>query len=130
ALDGFLHTEDGVNLLAGYKRAVNILKAETKKAPGEDYHLNADLGLMTLPEEQKLAAALRTVEGAVDTALSSENFHAAMQQLAHLRAPVDNFFDKVLVNDADPAVRLNRLRLLADVRDTANRVADFSLIAG
>jgi glycyl-tRNA synthetase beta chain len=130
ALDGFLHTEDGASLLAGYKRATNILKAEAKKAPGEDYRLNPDLGLMTLPEEQALAAALRTVEGGVDQALEAEDFDGAMRRLSHLRAPVDRFFDKVLVNDADPAVRLNRLRLLADVRDTANRVADFSLVSG
>jgi glycyl-tRNA synthetase beta chain len=130
ALDSFLHTDDGASLLAGYKRATNILKAETKKAPGEDYRLNPDLGLMTLPEEQALAAALRTVEGGVDQALEAEDFDGAMRRLSQLRAPVDRFFDKVLVNDADPAVRLNRLRLLADVRDTANRVADFSLVSG
>jgi glycyl-tRNA synthetase beta chain len=130
ALDGFLHTEDGASLLAGYKRATNILKAEAKKAPEEDYRLNPDLGLMTLPEEQALAASLRTVEGGVDQALEAEDFDGAMRRLSQLRAPVDRFFDKVLVNDADPAVRLNRLRLLADVRDTANRVADFSLVSG
>jgi glycyl-tRNA synthetase beta chain len=70
------------------------------------------------------------VEGEVDEALQKEDFTRAMQKLAHLRAPVDAFFDKVLVNDPDPAVRLNRLRLLTQVRDTANRVADFSLISG
>ena len=82
------------------------------------------------PEEAALAAALRVEAGRVDEALAAEDFTAAMRHLAHLRAPVDAFFDKVLVNDPDPAVRLNRLRLLTQVRDTANRVADFSLISG
>ncbi len=67
--------------------------------------------------------------GEVDRALDGEDFEAAMRFLSHLRTPVDAFFDKVLVNDPDPAVRLNRLRLLSAVRDTANRVADFSLVS-
>jgi glycyl-tRNA synthetase beta chain len=129
ALDGFLHTEDGASLLAGYRRAANILKAEAKKAPGEDYALNWDLDLLAAPEEQALSAALRTVLGEVDRALDGEDFEGAMRFLSHLRTPVDAFFDKVLVNDSDPAVRLNRLRLLSAVRDTANRVADFSLVS-
>jgi glycyl-tRNA synthetase beta chain len=129
ALDGFLHTEDGVSLLAGYRRAANILKAETKKAPGEDYGLNEDLDLLTAPEEKALSAALCTVLGHVDRALDAEDFAGAMRSLSHLRAPVDAFFDKVLVNDANPAVRLNRLRLLSAVRDAANRIADFSLVS-
>lgn len=129
ALDGFLHTEDGASLLAGYRRAANILKAEAKKAPGEDYALNWDLDLLSAPEEQALSASLRTVLGEVDRALDGEDFEAAMRFLSHLRTPVDAFFDKVLVNDPDPAVRLNRLRLLSAVRDTANRVADFSLVS-
>ncbi len=66
----------------------------------------------------------------MDEALAREDFTAAMRHLAHLRAPVDAFLDGVLVNDPDPEVRLNRLRLLTQVRDTANRVADFSLISG
>ena len=129
ALDGFLHAEDGVSLLAGYRRAANILKAEAKKAPGEDHALNWDLGALVAPEEQVLSAALRTVQGEVDRALDGEDFEAAMRFLSHLRTPVDAFFDKVLVNDPDPAVRLNRLRLLSAVRDTANRIADFSLVS-
>ncbi|MGC1303428.1 MAG: glycine--tRNA ligase subunit beta [Caulobacteraceae bacterium] len=129
ALDGFLHTEDGASLLAGYRRAANILKAEAKKAPGEDYGLNWDLDLLTASEEQALSASLRTVVGQVDRALEAEDFAGAMRALSHLRTPVDAFFDKVLVNDPDPAVRLNRLRLLSAVRDTANRIADFSLVS-
>jgi len=92
--------------------------------------LNPLLSEHAPPEEAALMAALRLVEGEVDEALEAEDFTAAMRHLAHLRAPVDAFFDKVLVNDPDPAVRLNRLRLLTQVRDTANRVADFSLISG
>ncbi len=130
ALDRFLQTEDGASLLAGYKRASNILKAEAKKQPDEDYGADAEPHGMTAPEEDALAAALRTVAGEVDRALDVEDFAGAMLHLSHLRTPVDNFFDKVLVNDADPAVRLNRLRLLSQVRGTADRIADFSLISG
>jgi glycyl-tRNA synthetase beta chain len=132
ALSDFLATEDGANLLAGYKRATNILKAEEKKNPDEAdlYKLTEQLGALTTAEEEALAAALRTEVGAVDAALAAEDFTRAMQHLAHLRVPVDAFFDKVLVNDPDAAVRMTRLRLLTQVRDTANRVADFSLISG
>uniref|UniRef100_UPI0015771843 glycine--tRNA ligase subunit beta n=1 Tax=Caulobacter sp. S45 TaxID=1641861 RepID=UPI0015771843 len=130
ALSAFLATEDGASLLAGYKRAANILRAEAKKTPDEDHQLNESLGLLAEAEEQALSAALRTVQGEVDRALEAEDFEAAMRHLAHLRAPVDSFFDKVLVNAPDPALRLNRLRLLSGVRDTANRVADFSLVGG
>jgi glycyl-tRNA synthetase beta chain len=132
ALTDFLATEDGANLLAGYKRATNILKAEEKKNPAEAelYRMTADLGAFTTAEEEALAAALRVEVGAVDQALEAEDFTRAMQHLAHLRAPVDTFFDKVMVNAPDPEVRLTRLRLLTQVRDTANRVADFSLISG
>ena len=130
ALSDFLATEDGANLLAGYKRAVNILKAEAKKGEDHDLSLNPELSDNAPPEEAALVAALRVEAGRVDEALAAEDFTAAMRHLAHLRAPVDAFFDKVLVNDPDPVVRLNRLRLLTRVRDTANRVADFSLISG
>ncbi len=132
ALSDFLATEDGANLLAGYKRATNILKAEEKKNPAEAelYRLTEQLGALTTPEEDKLAAALRLEVGAVDEALAAEDFTRAMHHLAHLRAPVDAFFDKVMVNAPDAAVRMTRLRLLTQVRDTANRVADFSLISG
>ncbi len=130
ALSGFLATEDGATLLAGYKRAVNILKAEAKKGEDADLSLNPELSDNAPPEEAALIAALRVEAGCVDQALAAEDFTAAMRHLARLRAPVDAFFDKVLVNDPDPVVRLNRLRLLTQVRDTANRVADFSLISG
>ncbi len=132
ALSAFLATEDGANLLAGYKRATNILRAEEKKHPDEAelYRLTEQLGALSTPEEERLAAALRVEVEAVDEALGAEDFTRAMHHLAHLRAPVDAFFDAVMVNAADAAVRMTRLRLLTQVRDTANRVADFSMISG
>ena len=129
ALSAFLATDDGASLLAGYKRAANILKAEAKKAPGENYALNWDLALLAEPQEQALSAALRTVQGEVGCDLDREDFEAAMRHLSHLRAPVDAVLDHVTINAPDPALRLNRLRLLAGVRDAANLVADF-LVGG
>jgi glycyl-tRNA synthetase beta chain len=130
ALSAFLATEDGANLLAGYKRAVNILRAETKKNPGESLDGNPAPAAFTAGEERALHAAAEAAAPNVDAALAREDFAAAMTHLAALRAPVDAFFDRVLVNDPDPAVRLNRLRLLGQVRDLMNRVADFSQVAG
>ena len=131
ALSGFLATEDGANLLAGYKRAVNILRAEAKKHPDEVIAPHDDgAAAVDSPEEQAVADTLRTVAGELEQALPSEDWTAAMTSLARLRAPVDAFFERVLVNDPDPAVRLRRLRLLATIQAQANRVADFSLIQG
>jgi glycyl-tRNA synthetase beta chain len=128
ALDGFLTTEDGANLLAGYKRATNILKAEEKKG---DLPTGEARRLPGAPaEEIALIAALEEARPKVETALAAEDFAAAMRALAALRAPVDGFFDKVLVNAEDAAERANRLRLLGEVRDAMGRVADFSQISG
>jgi glycyl-tRNA synthetase beta chain len=128
-LDRFLGSEDGKNLLAGYKRAVNILKAEDKaKRPfpaGEPAEAPG-----ALPEELGLIAATGHVEIEVGKALEREDFEGAMRELANLRAPVDAFFDKVLVNSDDPEERANRLRLLVKVRDVMGRVADFSQVTG
>ncbi len=129
ALSAFLNTEDGANLLAGYKRAVNILRAEAKKT-GDTFQGRPDPAAFTAGEERALHAAAERAAPEVDAALEREDFAAAMTSLAALRAPVDAFFDRVLVNDPDPAVRLNRLRLLGQVRDLMNRVADFSQVAG
>jgi len=128
ALSGFLTTEDGANLLAGYKRAGNILKAEEKKGPLPVGEAVAMAG--ALPEEAALIAALAATEPQVAQALKTEDFAAAMRALSGLRAPVDAFFDKVLVNSDVAAERENRLRLLAQVRDAMGRVADFSQVAG
>lgn len=128
ALGEFLTTDDGANLLAGYKRAVNILKAEEKKGPLP----NGEAGSLSgAPDEEKaLLGALRDAEPHVKAAVEREDFTAAMTALAALRAPVDAFFDKVLVNSDVPAERENRLKLLGNVRDAMGRVADFSLISG
>jgi glycyl-tRNA synthetase beta chain len=128
ALSGFLATEDGKNLLAGYKRAVNILKSEDKKGPlptGEPEE-KADAP----PEERGLVAAVGHMQLEVEKALEKEDFQAAMAELAALRPAVDAFFDKVLVNSAVEAERANRLRLLAKVRDAMGRVADFGQVTG
>jgi glycyl-tRNA synthetase beta chain len=128
ALSQFLATDDGANLLAGYKRAVNILKAEEKKGPlpaGDPVEMAG-----APPEEAELTNWIGHVELEVGKALSKEDYAAAMLELANLRAPVDAFFDKVLVNSDVPAERENRLRLLVKVRDAMGRVADFSQVTG
>ena len=127
-LDRFLNSDDGKDLLAGYKRAVNILKAEEKKGPlptGEPVEVAG-----AQPEELGLIAMTGHVEIEVGKALEREDFEGAMRELANLREPVDAFFDKVLVNSDDPEERANRLRLLVKVRDVMGRVADFSQVTG
>jgi glycyl-tRNA synthetase beta chain len=129
ALDAFLATEDGANLLAGYRRAVNILRAETKKT-GERFE-GAAINRSGAPEEERaLMSALSGIRDDFNARLKAEDFAGAMSQLATLRGSVDRFFDGVLVNDPDPVVRKNRLQLLAEIRAVMNRVADFSLIEG
>lgn len=128
ALEAFLATEDGANLLAGYKRAVNILKAEAKKGPlpsGAPAEMKG-----APPEEAGLINALGHAETELEKALEQEDFEAAMRELAALRPAVDAFFDKVLVNSELAAERDNRLRLLAEVRDAMGRVADFGQVTG
>lgn len=129
ALAAFLATDDGANLLAGYKRASNILRAEEKK--GSLPTGMVQTGLHNQPEaETTLAFAAGAARTAVETALETEDFAAAMTALARLRAPVDRFFDEVLVNSDVPAERENRLKLLGQVRDVMGQVADFGQIAG
>jgi glycyl-tRNA synthetase beta chain len=130
ALSAFLSTEDGANLLAGYRRAVNILKAEAKKRPDERYDGSVDVSLLTEPAEIALETGIRTTLSALEPQLERENYAGAMGALATLRQPVDAFFDQVLVNADDAAVRQNRLCLLSQVRAAANQVADLSLITG
>ncbi|WP_419255452.1 glycine--tRNA ligase subunit beta [Caulobacter sp. ErkDOM-YI] len=128
ALDAFLKTDDGKNLLAGYKRASNILKAEEKKG----WKAEGERGLLddASAPEAALYDALRMVEPALAAALAKENFTGAMQELAGLRGPVDAFLDGVFVNSEVAAERDNRLKTLAAVRDAMGQVADFSLVAG
>jgi glycyl-tRNA synthetase beta chain len=133
ALGRFLDTEDGANLLAGYRRAANILKAEEKKdgegafAGKAELQLIADAGLI---EEKGLAVALAQATPKAEAAIAAEDYEGAMAALAELRPAVDAFFDKVTVNDPDPALRANRLKLLNQLREATRAVADFGRIAG
>jgi len=126
ALQSFLSTDDGENLLAGYKRAANILKAEAKK--GDLPEGQSDKG--TQAEETALYEALSRAKGAIDTALEQEAYSKAMSALSVLRKPIDKFFDEVTVNSDKSAERENRLRLLKEIRDTAGQIADFEAIEG
>ncbi|HEV2082434.1 MAG TPA: glycine--tRNA ligase subunit beta [Brevundimonas sp.] len=134
ALDAFLATDDGANLLAGHRRASNILKAETKKAKETGNVVPTGMvqtGLANQPpEETTLAFAAAAAQTAVDQALEAEDFAAAMRALSALRAPVDAFFEAVLVNSDVPAERDNRLKLLGQIRAVMGRVADFDRISG
>jgi glycyl-tRNA synthetase beta chain len=129
ALAKFLDTDDGKNLLAGYKRAANILRDEEKKS-GAAFAGEVDAKLLSEPEEKALNAALDSAVPAATAAVAKEDFAAAMSALSALRAPVDAFFEKVRVNAEDAAVRANRLRLLNRLREATLAVADFSKIAG
>ena len=130
ALGRFLATEDGRALLAGAKRAANILRIEEKKEGAGAYAGGADASLLLEPEEKALHTALQDASKTAATAVAAENFAGAMTALARLRLPVDAFFDKILVNAEDPELRLNRLRLLEEIRTATRRVADFSRIEG
>jgi glycyl-tRNA synthetase beta chain len=128
ALQSLVEGADGPNLLAAYKRAANILRIEDKK---DGPHGGAvDPALLVEPDEQALAAALDSAEPAVAVALAAEDYATAMSALADLRAPLDAFFERVIVNDSDKSRRLNRLRLLARLRGAMDGVADFSKIEG
>ena len=157
ALQAFIGTPDGANLLAGYKRAANILKKEEVKPlpfrggvgggglPQSDggfvesphpnpslegEGLSFELPYTPEPAEAALIAALDVAEPAATAAVAREDFESAMAALASLRAPIDAFFETVIVNDPDPAKRAARLALLARVRDAVHQVADFSKIEG
>ena len=147
ALQAFVDTPDGTDLLTGYKRAANILAKEgwpnarhpglepgpafsggdeeRRRVPGQ---ARDDAG--GPPEETALLTALGETETRADAAIAAEDFTAAMAALASLRAPIDDFFEKVIVNDPDPTTRERRLNLLARFRDAVHRVADFSKIEG
>lgn len=129
ALTGFLDTDDGANLLAGVKRATNILTIEEKKAK-TTYGGEPSGALLKEPAERALAAAIAKVKFDTRAAIDVENFEGAMRALAELRAPVDTFFDDVTVNADDKALRENRLKLLSEIRAATLTVADFSRIAG
>jgi glycyl-tRNA synthetase beta chain len=155
ALQGFLATEDGTNLLAGYKRAANILKkeewlgheGEIARTGEEDPLALVDdpdlapviaakmaerkaLSYTPEPAEQALIDALDAAEPRATAAVQAEDFEGAMAALSSLRAPIDRFFDGVTVNDADESKRSSRLDLLARFRGAVHKVADFSRIEG
>jgi glycyl-tRNA synthetase beta chain len=124
ALQKFVETEDGVDLLTAYKRAANILKKEKWEGRG------ASAGSEHAPQEKVLIDALEAAGPLASDAVEAEDFTGAMAALASLRRPIDDFFDHVTVNDPDPARRERRLNLLMRFRDAVNRVADFSKIEG
>ena len=133
ALQAFLGTEAGRNLLTAYGRAANIVRAEEKKDKGLSAKIagTPDAALLEQAEEENVASALDQVARAVKPALAAEDFAGAMAALAGLRGPIDALFDKVTVNVTDrPEVRLNRLKLLNQIRATMDAVADFSKIEG
>ncbi|HVY41480.1 MAG TPA: glycine--tRNA ligase subunit beta [Hyphomicrobiaceae bacterium] len=129
ALSALLDSSDGKNLLVGYRRAANILAAEEKK-DGRSYDAAPDQARFTEPQEIALGNAIKHVDAAAAPKVRANDYRGAIAELATLRAPVDAFFDKVLVNDPDPVLRANRLHLLAVLRNTMHLVADFSKIAG
>src|SRR5882672_424025 len=127
ALGEFLRTDDGKNLLAGFKRAANILRIEEKK-DGKAHDGAPDAALYSLNEEKVLAKTIEQAKFGCREALAKEDFSAAMSAMAKLRPAVDAFFDKVKVNDDDAKVRENRLKLLNEIRAATRVVADFSKI--
>jgi glycyl-tRNA synthetase beta chain len=127
ALQAFLKTDDGVNLLAGYKRAANILKDEEKKDK-KAFTGEVDEKQLTEPAEKTLFAALQKARTEIAPALAKEDFAGAMRHMAALRVPVDAFFDSVKVNAPEPKIRENRLHLLAALRATVHQIGDFSKI--
>ncbi|MDB5394876.1 MAG: glycine--tRNA ligase subunit beta [Rhodospirillales bacterium] len=128
ALQDFLATDDGANLLTAYRRAANILKIEEKR-DGVSYDGAPDATLLSLDEERVLAASLEAAGAGVDPLIAAEDFAGAMTKYAALRPVVDAFFDAVTVNTDDSDIRGNRLRLLSRIRSTLNKIADFSRIA-
>ena len=128
ALTAFITSEDGLNLLAGTKRATQLLTAEEKK--GTVVADGVSEALLKLDAEKALFAAIQSASKSAADAVASEDFRSAMQALSTLRGPVDKFFEDVLVNDEDAAIRANRLALLKAIREATATVADFSKITG
>ncbi len=128
ALTAFITSEDGKNLLAGTKRATQLLAAEEKK--GTVVADGVSDALLKLDAEKDLFAAVKAASAEASDAIAKEDFRSAMAALSKLRAPVDRFFEDVLVNDEDAAIRANRLALLRLIREATGTVADFSKIAG
>ncbi len=135
ALQNFLKTDDGKNLLAGYKRALNILKIEEGKEKKKDakhagFTGKPDVSLLEASQEVELFKTLAIANDLIASEVAQERFEEAMRAMSRLRAPVDAFFDKVTVNADNPKLRENRLKLLSEIRDAMHTVADFSKIEG
>jgi len=129
ALSDFLATDDGENLVQGYRRASNIL-AQAEAADGVEYSYGADVKYADEPSEEALFTALAKAEEAIKPALEAEDFPAAMAAIAKLRAPIDAFFEAVQINTDNQIVRRNRLNLLAQIRKICLSVADLSRLEG
>ena len=129
ALSAFLGTDDGENLLQGFKRANNILTKEQEK-DGVEYSFGADLKYAETAEEKALFAALEAAEPAIAPALAAEDFAAALGAMAALRAPIDAFFTAVQVNSDNQILRRNRLNLLHQICTVCSRIADLSRVEG
>ena len=129
ALSAFLATEDGENLLQGYRRAANIL-AQAEAADGVEYSYGADVKFAEDPAEKALFAALERAREEITPALADEDFAAAMAATARLRAPIDAFFEAVQINTENQIVRRNRLNLLAQIRDICLTTADLGKLEG
>ena len=129
ALQKFLSTEDGADLLVAYRRASNIVSIEERR-DGRSYNEPIDPALLRQPEEEALYHRLSAMSETLESFLRQEEFGRVMERLATLRGPVDEFFDKVTVNVEDKTLRENRLRLLSRIRAVMNQVADFSQIEG
>ncbi len=129
ALGGFLGSEDGGHLLTAYKRGANILRIEEKK-DGASYAAKPDAALFAEDQEHALYDAIQDVNQRCAGALEQEKYEDAMAIMSSLRQPMDAFFDKVTVNAEDAALRINRLNLLSEIRDSLDRIADFSKIEG
>jgi len=129
ALGAFLATEDGENLVQGFRRANNIL-TQAEEKDGVEYSFGADPKFAETDEERALFAALDRQEGAISSAIEAEDFAAAMQGMAALRAPVDAFFEAVQVNADNPVIRRNRLNLLHRIRAACLAVGDLTRLEG
>ncbi|WP_068110177.1 glycine--tRNA ligase subunit beta [Tropicimonas marinistellae] len=129
ALAEFLKTEDGENLLQGFKRANNIL-TQAEEADGVSYEYGPDRKFAETGEEKALFDALDAAEGAISSAIETEDFASAMASMASLRAPIDAFFEAVQVNTDNQIVRRNRLNLLHRIRETCLKAADLTRIEG
>ncbi|MFN7595944.1 MAG: DALR anticodon-binding domain-containing protein, partial [Cereibacter sp.] len=129
ALSAVLKTEDGANLLAGFRRANNIL-TQAEEKDGVEYSYGADPKFAETGAERALFAALDQADAAITPALQSEDFAAAMAAMAALRAPIDAFFTDVQVNSDNPVLRRNRLNLLHRIRSVCGQVADLARIEG